>query len=631
MPKPMDGESREDYMARCIPDTMREGSERDQAVALCASYWGEDEDESKAAKFSSVTYNGMTVQATGKRQSSREGKKWERTVRHNGKERVVAWGDPDMEVRADNQDRRSAFNSRHSCDSKRDPLSPGFWACWDWNAKEGGGMDDVKEYGSYTDEEAMEERPVMVVPFGVRSFAELDAMEKAGTRQRKMGGVMEQYKAVCDNIMADPEMDANGRVGAMEALSKEMLYRMKMATENEPMMGDDDSLMRGEDEDGMDGKSADEPSPGFLRKIAEKLGLVRKESEPDLTPGFTVVKDRDGNLRWVAVFSNKFRDNDTPREIIAESAHRDFVKAADSGQWEYPELWLWHVKGTRSGVSDFVAYDDRGFTVASGTFDPGKEYVAESLRKMRDLRVSHGMPVREIARDPRDPTVIIRYRSREISPLPATKAANDLTGFVVTDQGGEVMALPKEKRDWLKDVLGDGAVSALEAGIEDKARTAQDEGLEFKEGDKLEPQQNAEPAEPPTEDASKEADAQEPQAVGPVGISRDEIADTFRAFGEALLARIDERLAPLEAEVKGMHASDDEKVKERVAGIPGASLRDIVLGSVIGKEDARVDGRTSLAKDGPAEAKANAGDGWIVNTLQSDGDWRNALAPQTER
>ena len=96
------------------------------------------------AEFQRYTYNGVTVQATGRRSSSRDDKKYERTVRHDGSERVVHYGDPDMEMQRDNPERREAFLSRHSCDTKRDPFAPGFWACLDWaRPSEGKAMKDT--------------------------------------------------------------------------------------------------------------------------------------------------------------------------------------------------------------------------------------------------------------------------------------------------------------------------------------------------------------------------------------------------------------------------------------------------------------------------------------------------------
>jgi len=89
------------------------------------------------------TYNGVTVTATNRRPSSRDDKKYERTVTVDGKDYLVHYGDPDMEMQRDNPDRRANFLARHSCDTKRDPKSPGFWACLDWErTSEGKSMSD---------------------------------------------------------------------------------------------------------------------------------------------------------------------------------------------------------------------------------------------------------------------------------------------------------------------------------------------------------------------------------------------------------------------------------------------------------------------------------------------------------
>ena len=80
----------------------------------------------------SYTYNGVTVTATQRRPSSRDDKKYERTVTVDGKDYLVHYGDPNMPMQRDIPERRANFLARHSCSEKRDPKSPGFWACLDW-------------------------------------------------------------------------------------------------------------------------------------------------------------------------------------------------------------------------------------------------------------------------------------------------------------------------------------------------------------------------------------------------------------------------------------------------------------------------------------------------------------------
>lgn len=82
--------------------------------------------------FKRYTYNGVEVQATGRRASTRDDKKYMREVQQDGKTYLVHYGDPDMPMRRSNEDRQEAFVARHNCSEKKDPTAPGFWACYDW-------------------------------------------------------------------------------------------------------------------------------------------------------------------------------------------------------------------------------------------------------------------------------------------------------------------------------------------------------------------------------------------------------------------------------------------------------------------------------------------------------------------
>ena len=81
------------------------------------------------AKLHKYTYNGVTVQASRRRPSTRDDKKYMRDVSYDGSERVVHYGDPNMEMQRDIPERREAFLTRHSCDTKKDPFAAGFWTC----------------------------------------------------------------------------------------------------------------------------------------------------------------------------------------------------------------------------------------------------------------------------------------------------------------------------------------------------------------------------------------------------------------------------------------------------------------------------------------------------------------------
>lgn len=50
----------------------------------------------------------------------------------DGKEKIVKFGDANMENRSDNPDNKKNFRSRHSCGEKKDKFKAGYWSCKDW-------------------------------------------------------------------------------------------------------------------------------------------------------------------------------------------------------------------------------------------------------------------------------------------------------------------------------------------------------------------------------------------------------------------------------------------------------------------------------------------------------------------
>ena len=60
------------------------------------------------------------------------GKEYSVAAKEGDKVRLVRFGDPNMENRSDDPERRAAFRSRHSCDEKKSKLTPGYWSCKNW-------------------------------------------------------------------------------------------------------------------------------------------------------------------------------------------------------------------------------------------------------------------------------------------------------------------------------------------------------------------------------------------------------------------------------------------------------------------------------------------------------------------
>ena len=344
----------------------------------------------------------------------------------------------------------------------------------------------------------------------------------------------------------------------------------------------------------------------FVDWMKEKLGL-NKEQPQDR---FMVWKEGD-RWRWLAIYSNRYRDRDNPPEILAEAAHKDFVAAVDAGDWDYPELWLWHTPGSKSGQADFLAYDDRGFSIAVGLFDKGREHVAQALAEDDDLGTSHGMPTEEIKRDAEDPTILTRYRSKEISPLPTEAAANELTGFVMLE---DKMELSKEKREWLEGKLTPEDMAELDAAIDAKAKEA--EGMEYKDGE--EGTEQVDPVQEPDPEPEEEQET-------PDYVTRDEIAEALTEV-TAQMSAITESVAEFGKSLTELKESEDERIAKAAELTPAASLLDIVTSSAIGKDGTLLDGRTKLAKAGPKETDPNITEdgpaGFVSGIFK---DWRAEL------
>lgn len=409
-----------------------------------------------------------------------------------------------------------------------------------------------------------------------------------------------------------------------------------------------------------------------FRRLKVDEGRIPASVKEKEQEDFFVWKDVSTGLRrWFAIYSNNFRDDDRPSQIISEQSHLMYVSLVDEGFVDYPELWLWHTKGTAWGKADWVAYAN-GFAMASGLVYPGMEHIADNLAQMGDMRVSHGMYKELLVFDPQDDSTILFHVTFEISPLPAWAAANQLTGFVTFDEGELQMAtkqkgLPAEKKELIAKVAGEQFADDLEgalekaqglataAGIQSKEASdddVDDEIAEFDTSD-LQVESEEEEAEAPAatqkeaakpavakakakkpmpmEDeeempkkkpgyAKKEAQLPPEQEL----VTRGEVAEALNTVLGPMVSSINALVGHVDVltkEIAALKAEDAEKIAATKEVTPRASLLDMLSGNVIGKEKARVDGRTVLAKEGPVETEAKvevegASMVPLINTLQ---------------
>lgn len=420
---------------------------------------------------------------------------------------------------------------------------------------------------------------------GATTFDELQAQQDAADAAWAVRDLTWQFQDMVGNIMVDESISDKG--AAVVALSGEFSDLVEKAAE------------------GAKSKSLwVKVKEALLGKQQEDKGTDEPQAQEDHN-SFMVWKEGE-QWRFLATYSNKFRDEDDPPEILSEEAHKGFVGAVDAGEWDPPELWLWHTPGTKCGYCDFVAYDDRGFAIVSGVVTD--EAVAEALAADDDLKTSHGMPTEEIVRDPDENTVITRYRSKEVSPLPSWAAANQLTSFSV---GGN-MGFPTKKRAFLVDKIGEEKTAELEAELGIKAKEA--EGMEFK--DAAAEAEAAEAAEAKAAEGAKEGEGAEEETpagdppVEPEYVTRDEVVEeiggVFAEFGERMTA-METMLEGLGKSLKELERSEEERITEKAAAMPAASLGDAVRQRAVGAPEAQVDGRTREGKAGPVEQMAADG------------------------
>lgn len=447
------------------------------------------------------------------------------------------------------------------------------------------------------------------VPWGVTSFAELEKAREAAEAAARTYDLMSDFTGIVSNILSDSDIE--DKVSAVAKATKEM----------ENMLGSP-KKEKVEDDQPAWQKSADAVIDWF------KDFFVKEEEQEESEPNFMIWKEADGTTRWMAVYSNKFRDEDQPPEIISEKSHIRFEQLIDTKQAAMPELWLWHTPEWKFGVADWIAWDDEGFAIASGTIDEGKEAVAEWVGKQQDVAVSHGMPKDSILRDPDDPTIIVGHITREVSPLPYSAAANKRTDFLIfgndtKNKQEDVMAISDEKKQELQESWNapDGILERLEAANSDKAQKALDEDVDFKETESEETvaeeevTSEAETAETTESEETAETTAQseteEPEVEGTDAEeldqseypTRDEVVEAITPMAKQIAA-LEQTVGVLVDAVKELVADDEDKISKAAASVPPASIAAMVAKnqSAVGSTETQIKGSTSLAKSKPEEA-----------------------------
>lgn len=442
--------------------------------------------------------------------------------------------------------------------------------------------------------------------YGVLSFSELEDIQASVIASEQEWKLREFLQVIIQNILcADlPPMIQEERIG--QAVRD---YHLRV------------SILQGTE-------STDElPAPMERTLGDEGPEATDEDVYTSADGGMLLWKEKSsGRLRILTAFSNQFRDQDNPSEILSEKAHKTFVEMVDQGIVDYPEGWHWHTKGTRWWKADWLDYSD-GFILASGLVDPGHEHEAYAVASMGDaVAMSHGMLPDLLIRQQLDPSVIDFYITKEITDLPSPVAANPLTGILVLKEGEDMALTPAKRQYLLKAGLTDEQVAALEGDLATKSSEARESGLEYKEAGT---DGATDVVEAPAEESTEVAVETAPETLEPVmsvvetvvpavavseeafAAFRNEVADTMAsmmsAFTDSMAAIAEQltgRLDGVELAVKEMSEADRERVADLAAATPPTSLAAMIQERAITSADARIRGNTKLAKDRPHEKEA---------------------------
>ena len=315
-----------------------------------------------------------------------------------------------------------------------------------------------------------------------------------------------------------------------------------------------------------------------LNKIVDLYHQAVKGDEHVEPQGdLRVFKDAAGRYKWLAVYSNSFRDEDGVPEIISSKSQRDFVEKVDAGTYDYPDLLFWHNPKWKFGKATVVAFDEIepgiGFAIAGGDIDVGKEYVAEALLASDvSWKNSHGMPVSGIAREMVDSTIYAKHITTEITVLPADYAANPLTGFGLL---GDDNMLSDKKKSEIMGKLGidtsvldqleasNKAVADAEKGTREYKETTVDEQT-------VEVQTETQPEVVAAEVTEQVEEAQDKPANPALDVQA--ILDATKSANEAIAGDIAEIKSALEtvADALGVLSVAQKNTLERVEAVEQA-------------------------------------------------------------
>jgi hypothetical protein len=199
---------------------------------------------------------------------------------------------------------------------------------------------------------------------------------------------------------------------------------------------------------------------------------VKKEgSESAKQYGFKALP----NGKWLGWWTNAFKDRDG--EIFETKAIQEYVDSFDLQTQKVP-LLFWHTP-VQLGTAEWMGLVGR-IGIAAGTLNETGVKAARYMEEHPEYAVgmSHGFFWRSDEKGADG--VYRRFRSFELSCLPADVAANTVTPFRTLTDGGS-MAVTEAKKEELAKIVGEDTAKAELAKAETVTAEMEKAGVEFKE------------------------------------------------------------------------------------------------------------------------------------------------------
>jgi hypothetical protein len=196
------------------------------------------------------------------------------------------------------------------------------------------------------------------------------------------------------------------------------------------------------------------------------------------TSGFKSLSDK----HWIGWYTNDFEDKEG--EWFANKGIARFVKAANDGLLAMPELWYYHIKGTRVGQANHLFHVGH-FLVAMGEWDnKADNRLVASIQKWQknaDIRLSHGFLY-----NPKNKMngVYHDFATFEITLLDNGLEANPYTPFhsVKLNEVSKIMPeVTQVQKDALYKVLPKEFADEIISGASEGGKALEAAGIAYKE------------------------------------------------------------------------------------------------------------------------------------------------------